>query len=87
MHVTMLARPVTEERRGLVINRYLGTMTDNAPITVERTAYRATVDGVPWTEAQTMQAVRDSGVCRCGDCACCLVGRAYAAARFPDERS
>lgn len=60
------ARPVT------VLDRWNGRAYTTTDI-IERRAYRATVDGIPWTVEQTEQADRDAGLCRCRACACCRI--------------
>lgn len=40
---------------------------------VDRPTFKATVDGVPWTIAQTEQALHDSYICRCDSCVCCRI--------------
>jgi len=80
MVVTM--RPVIQRtaQRVRVLNSYLGIMYETTDI-VERPKLAATVDGAPWTVAQTEQALRDSSLCRCGGCACCLIRQAERKAR------
>lgn len=59
---------------------------ENEPRLVTRARPAATVNGIPWTVDQTAQALRDANLCRCSDCACCLIRAAARGLQPEGER-
>ena len=72
MNVTVQAVTVPQEQRVTFIDNF-NMRVDRYREWIERPTFQATVNGIPWTVAQTEQALRDARACSCGTCACCRI--------------
>ncbi len=64
--------PVSQRVR--VMNNFYGSEYSTTDV-VLKPSFVAVVNGVEWTEKQTVQAIADASACRCGDCVCCDIKR------------